>query len=222
MRVIQISNFIIHRLCHYEIGNANGYGIFPTAATAPVTFYGSCRSTAWQDIVSLQNWEQNKDFTGRDASVNFIKQLIEKEINENENITANRILLGGFSQGGATALFTGLTASFTVAGIVCLSGYCPELNIVKYINENNKNIPILMYHCKGDGIVDSKLASMAYNTLKDECNVSDIELKFNDAQPSAFNNNGHCTTPKEMRDVAKFIGKRLPSDGDDSGFCVLL
>eukprot|EP01084_Bolivina_argentea_P003259 6102_1 len=196
--------------------------IFPTAATAPVTFYGGFRSTAWHDIVSLKNWEENKEFAGRDVSVDFIKQLIEKEINENENITANNILLGGFSQGGATALFTGLTTQYTVAGIVCLSGYCPELNIEKYINENNINIPILMYHCKGDGVVNSKLANIAYNTLKNECNVNNIQLKFNGVEPSGANNNGHTTTPKEMRDVAKFIGKRLPFEGDDSSFCVLL
>lgn len=204
--------------------------IFPTASTAPVTFYGGMRATAWHDIVSLEKWEENTDFMGRDVTVQFITNLISKEIEENEIINSQRILIGGFSQGGATALFTGLTSQIKLAGIVCLSGYLPEINIKPLINNNNKDIPILMYHCKGDAIVDSKLANMAYNTLKNQCDINNIQLKFNGAIPGADNNNGHCTTPKEMQDVAKFIGQRLPSDGtiasndnyNSSGFCVLL
>lgn len=64
-----------------------------------------------------------EDEEGMEESVSLIKNVILDEINS--GIKSNRIILGGFSQGGAMSLLTSLTSDFDLAGIVCLSGWLP-------------------------------------------------------------------------------------------------
>ncbi len=64
-----------------------------------------------------------EDEEGMEASVSSIKNVIQDEIDS--GIKPNRILLGGFSQGGAMSLLTSLTSNLNLAGVVCLSGWLP-------------------------------------------------------------------------------------------------
>jgi lysophospholipase-1 len=64
-----------------------------------------------------------EDEEGMEGSVSSIKNVIQDEIDS--GIKSSRILLGGFSQGGAMSLLTSLTSNLNLAGIVCLSGWLP-------------------------------------------------------------------------------------------------
>lgn len=97
----------------------------------------------------------------------YFHGLIQAEIDS--GILPNRIVIGGFSQGAAMSLFTGLTAKFKLAGIVSLSGYLPlesKLDDLLKENDHNHQTPILMCHGDEDGVVPTNLGKMSYESLK--------------------------------------------------------
>jgi len=77
----------------------------------------------WYDITSLEFDSREEDAPGIKESANQVADLIEREISR--GISANNILLAGFSQGGAIALYAGLTGKHLVGGILALSTYLP-------------------------------------------------------------------------------------------------
>jgi predicted esterase len=97
----------------------------------------------------------------------YFHQLIQDEIDA--GIPAERIVLGGFSQGGAMSIFSGLTAKVKLAGIVALSAYLalslrfPEL-VPK--PEVNKETPVFMAHGDVDPVVNVDLGRRSYDLLK--------------------------------------------------------
>lgn len=93
--------------------------------------------------------------------------LIQSEIDS--GIPADRIVLGGFSQGGAMSLFSGLTAPFKLAGIVALSSYLLlSLKFAQLVPhpEFNKETPIFMAHGDSDPVVNFQLGKRSYDMLK--------------------------------------------------------
>jgi predicted esterase len=96
--------------------------ILPNAPTQPVTLNMGMRMPSWHDIQSLDALEENT-FTGLDESVRDIQQLMRAEVAA--GMKADRIVLAGFSQGGAVSLMAGLTFPDTLAGVVSMSSYLP-------------------------------------------------------------------------------------------------
>ncbi len=99
-------------------------------------------------------------------SRDYFHGLIQKEIDA--GIPADRIVLGGFSQGGAMSIFAGLTAPVKLAGIVALSAYL--LLSVKFKDlvpkpEFNKETPIFMAHGDEDPLIRPDLGKMSHDTL---------------------------------------------------------
>jgi phospholipase/carboxylesterase len=96
--------------------------IFPNAPIRPVTLNGGMAMPAWYDILSLDRGagEDVDGFRSTDAEV---RQLLENEAAR--GIPAGRIVLAGFSQGGAVSLYSGLRYPQRLAGIVALSSYLP-------------------------------------------------------------------------------------------------
>jgi lysophospholipase I len=97
----------------------------------------------------------------------YFHELVQQEINA--GIPSDRIVLGGFSQGGATSIFAGLTAPFKLAGIVGLSAYL--LLSLKFKDllpkpEHNKETPIFMGHGDEDPVVRHELGKFSYDMLK--------------------------------------------------------
>ena len=88
--------------------------ILPTASEKPVTLNGGMEMPSWYDIKGLET-RASETCDGIDESKQYITSLIE---NENKNgIPYKRIILGGFSQGGALSLFTSLQIDQTLAGV---------------------------------------------------------------------------------------------------------
>jgi len=96
--------------------------IFPHAPEQPVTCNGGYTMRSWYDIFSLEDFE-HEDEAGLIASQQILTSLIENE--NRRGIPTQRIIIMGFSQGGAVALYTGLRHTQTLAGISALSTYLP-------------------------------------------------------------------------------------------------
>src|SRR4051794_37636577 len=96
-----------------------------------------------------------------------VHELIQKEIDA--GIPADRIVLGGFSQGGAVGLFAGLTAKVKLAGIVALSAYLllsQQFASLVPKPEFNKDTPVFMGHGDSDEVVHTKLGELSHSMLK--------------------------------------------------------
>ena len=118
--------------------------IFPNAPMRPVSINNHMQMRAWYDVYSLTDLNR-EDADGIFESQEAITQLIHQEM-EN-GVPANRIVVAGFSQGGAMALHTGLRLPHKIAGILGLSCYLPLMHEhAEKIHPENRNTPVLMMH----------------------------------------------------------------------------
>jgi phospholipase/carboxylesterase len=129
--------------------------VFPHAPVRAVTLNGGARMRAWYDILGFDR-HIAQDAAGVRASDSDIRALIRRE-NE-RGIATERIVLAGFSQGGAMALFTGTRLAQRLAGIVGLS--CYLLLAESFAAERqaaNQSTPIFLAHGSFDAVVDPRL-----------------------------------------------------------------
>jgi len=125
--------------------------IFPHAPVQPVTCNGGYAMRSWYDIFSLEDFE-HEDEAGLIASRQRLCALIEKE--NQRGIPTQRIVIMGFSQGGAVALYSGLRHTQPLAGIGALSTYLP-LHKTSHdgYSKENQDVPIFMAHGIHDPVV---------------------------------------------------------------------
>ena len=115
--------------------------VFPHAPVRPVTINMGASMRAWYDIVALDG--RREDATGIRASQRLLEGLIERE--QARGIESHRIVLAGFSQGGAIALHCALRYPSRLAGIMALSTYLPLAGTVEVErNAANAGLPIFM------------------------------------------------------------------------------
>ena len=130
--------------------------VFPNAPPRPVTINGGTVMRAWFDLLALDR-EAPEDEAGIRDSAAAVERLIERE--QKRGIDVSRILLAGFSQGGAIALFTALRFSQSLAGVIALSTYLPLPETVALERDPaNAAIPIFMAHGRFDDMIDIALA----------------------------------------------------------------
>lgn len=139
--------------------------IFPHAPRRPITINAMIEMHAWYDIYSLVDLtrEDEKGITQTQQSIN---QLIEQEVSK--GIPSHRIVLAGFSQGGAMALYTSLRYSKPLAGVIALSTYLPLANQLRETVSNliiNQQIPIFIAHGDSDPILPPTLGKQTFELL---------------------------------------------------------
>ncbi|KAI0883804.1 Phospholipase/carboxylesterase [Annulohypoxylon maeteangense] len=184
--------------------------ILPHAPAIPVTASGGMAMPGWYDIFALSgktdDIRKNQDESGILLSREYFNGLIQAEIDS--GIPANRIVLGGFSQGGAISLFTGLTSKYKLAGIIGLSSYLlldPKFaNFVKE-NDNNHETPVLMCHGDIDQVVPTNFGKISYELLKSQ--GFKVTMKV-------YPDMGHSACVEELNEVEAFLGTCLPAEGD--------
>ena len=138
--------------------------IFPNAPVRPVTVNNGMPMRAWYDIYSL-SIRDREDAAGIRESAAAVHGLIDRE--RAAGISAERIVLAGFSQGGAVALQAGRALSAGLAGILALSTYLPlRATLAAEAIPANRPIPILMCHGRQDPIVPLDLARQSFDALK--------------------------------------------------------
>lgn len=138
--------------------------IFPSAPFINVTINSGMLMRGWYDIYDLSMLHK-EDATGIKKSQDLIYELIEHELKQ--GIASQRIILAGFSQGGAMALYAGLRYSHPLAGLICLSAYLPLISTLEPEKAQiNQTIPIFMAHGMFDPVVPYAMGNVAYESLK--------------------------------------------------------
>ena len=139
--------------------------VFPHAPMTAVTCNAGYVMRAWYDILSIEGIDRVGDEAGIRASVGAIRRLIARE-NE-RGVPTGRIVLAGFSQGGAMAYTAGLTHPETLAGIIALSAYIPSPGPVDtQRSAANSKTPIFSAHGSLDGVVPQQLGLAARDALR--------------------------------------------------------
>jgi phospholipase/carboxylesterase len=134
--------------------------IFPHAPIIPVTLNGGYEMRAWFDVFGL-SLQERIDEEGIAQSMVQIEKLIQREVEK--GIPTENIFLGGFSQGCAMALATGLFHDKPLAGILGLSGFFPPHKL-QDASLANKQTPIFLAHGTQDPVVPYELGEMT-NTM---------------------------------------------------------
>jgi phospholipase/carboxylesterase len=137
--------------------------VFPHAPMMPVTINGGYVMRAWYDV-SFDGVEKRPDERGIRASQAAIEALLARE--KSRGIAANRIVLAGFSQGGAITLHTGLRQAERLAGLMVLSSYLPLADsLASERTEANASTPIFMAHGQDDSVIAIELAERSVGQL---------------------------------------------------------
>ncbi len=125
--------------------------VFPRAPVRPVTVNGGNKMRAWYDILNM-DLVQREDAVGLRASMALVHALIDAELAR--GVPANRIVLGGFSQGCAIALGAGLRYGERLAGLVAMSGYLPLADtLAAERSPANADTPVFQAHGRSDGVI---------------------------------------------------------------------
>ncbi|NOY66609.1 MAG: carboxylesterase [Gammaproteobacteria bacterium] len=171
--------------------------IFPNAPMRPITLNAGAVMPGWFDIIGIGP-EYREDEEGIRSSQLMIEALIEKE--NQQGIESNRIILAGFSQGGAVVLQSGIRYPGPLAGILALSTYLPLRHSVESeIQVVQQNTPILFMHGTQDQVVPVEFAKHAYNQLKtNKLNVAWQEYAMQ-----------HSVCTEQIRDINSFIVDNL-------------
>jgi phospholipase/carboxylesterase len=138
--------------------------VFPHAPTRPVTINGGYVMRAWYDILGLDSHLQREDEPGLRESQGLVEALIARE--KARGIPAGRIVLAGFSQGGALTLMTGLRHDERLAGLVGLSGYLPlAAKAEAERHAVNRDLAVFLAHGTGDPVIPIARARQSRDAL---------------------------------------------------------
>ena len=170
--------------------------IFPNAPVRPVTINGGMAMRAWYDI-KAPNLREQEDVESIIESDALIIQYIKAEMEK--GIPANKIILAGFSQGGAITLHTGLRFPEQLAGLLALSTYLPLPSHLEKEAADNKSIPIMMAHGVGDPIIPVHQGKASCETLK----ALGYDVDWNEYMMD------HAVCMEEITYIGKWITKVL-------------
>ncbi len=138
--------------------------VFPHAPVRPVTVNGGLPMRAWYDIVAF-DLNARQDEAGIRESMASVEALIARE--NARGVADERIVLAGFSQGGAIALSAGLRHAYPLAGIVALSTYLPlAAALATERSQANAAVPIFQGHGSFDPVVVPPRATASREQLE--------------------------------------------------------
>jgi len=139
--------------------------VFPHAPKRPVSINNGMPMRAWYDIVSM-DFRSRADAKGVAESVVQVEALIARE--QARGIPLQRIVLAGFSQGGAITLSVGLQRREPLAGLVALSSYLPEVDAAaNQLVAGATAQPVFMAHGGSDPVIPLQIAAHSAQVLKE-------------------------------------------------------
>lgn len=172
--------------------------VFPHAPVRPITINGGAVMRGWYDITSLDFGSRQQDHAGIKDSATHVNALIEAEI-EN-GIAPQKIILAGFSQGGAIALYTGLTSSYELGGIMALSTYLPiQQETFAAITEHALKLPVFMAHGQFDDVIQIQHAEQSRDVMQEK----GIAIEWHQ-YPMA-----HSVSAEQIRDIATWLKRQI-------------
>lgn len=171
--------------------------VFPHAATMPVTLNGGYVMRAWYDILGT-DIAKREDEPGLRLSQTRIERLIERE--KARGISADHIILAGFSQGCAMALQVGLRYPEKLAGLLCLSGYVPLREMLPIERHSaNQDTPIYLAHGRADPVIPIQRAEQSRDLLLE----SGYQLEWHEYMMQ------HSVCEEEINDIGNWLRKVL-------------
>lgn len=157
---------------------------------------------AWYDITDLSD-RAKEDFDGLEDTRRQIGEIIDGEIKQ--GIPSHRILLGGFSQGGASALFTAYRYNKPLAGALGLSCYLPNLSkFPQTVTPESKDTECLLCHGEDDTVVYHRWGMHSYEALTQ----AGVKANF-----ISYPGLEHSASEEEIQDMLAFIQKVLRPPG---------
>jgi predicted esterase len=171
--------------------------ICPHAPERPITLNFGMEMPGWYDIASLDKISSREDEHGTMESFNQISMLIQKEMLDSK-LTADHIIVGGFSQGAAMSLVTACLAKEKFAGVFALSGYIPlQSKLISTVDSApNKDTPVAFFHGDSDQVVQMKYGKESMQWLKKH---------FTNVTWKQYPGLGHSANDDELRDLATFL-----------------
>lgn len=169
--------------------------IFPNAARIPVTVNGGIVMPAWYDILDM-SIDRKVDTKQLNQSADDIIALVEQEIAK--GIPSERIILAGFSQGGAVAYQAALSYHQPFAGLLAMSTYLATADTI-LLNECNADIPIMIMHGSQDPVVPESLGQFAKNFVTDKNYHCEYKTY---AMP-------HSVCAEQINDISHWLNNRL-------------
>ena len=136
--------------------------VFPHAPVRPITINNGVRMRGWYDIVSM-DVANRADAQGIEASVAEVEALIARE--QARGNPPERVLLAGFSQGGAITLATGLRRATPLAGLIALSTYLPDASAARCV-AGAECQPVFMAHGATDPVIPQPYATHSAQALR--------------------------------------------------------
>lgn len=171
--------------------------ILPHAREMAVTRNGGYIMPAWYDVYGIIPVQQ-EDEVGIQTSQHYINTLIQHEIER--GIPAERIVLAGFSQGGAIALHTALRYPHQLAGVLALSTYLPlHAKLHTEATATNQQIPIFMAHGIFDDVITLEMSKLSRDLLL-ECDYAVNWHEYGMA---------HSVCTEEIADIEAFLKQVL-------------
>ena len=167
--------------------------VFPHAPVRPVTINGGMSMRAWYDIVSLDA-EGRADAKGVHESTALLEGLIARE--KDRGIDADKIVIAGFSMGGAIAINTALHSKERLAGLMALSTYLPLPSEVAE-SAGGRDMPVFMAHGSFDPMLPMQWGQASAEKLQD----TGFTVEWHD-YPMA-----HAVCPEEIRDIRTWLLK---------------
>ena len=171
--------------------------IFPHAPVRPITINQGYRMRGWYDITSLDIANRD-DEAGIVESSAILTRLCDEQLAL--GIVAERIIVAGFSQGGAIALYAGLRYARTLGGIMALSTYLPmKQRLDKEAAAANRDTPIFMAHGLHDDVVATQFGQQTRALLQQR----GYRVQWHDYAM------GHSVCIEEINDISNWLCRVL-------------
>ncbi|ESZ92397.1 putative Acyl-protein thioesterase 1 [Sclerotinia borealis F-4128] len=186
--------------------------IFPNAPPIPISVNFGISMPGWYDITTFSDLQAGQDETGIRRSQAYFHSLIKSEI-EDSKIPSNRIVVGGFSQGGAMAIFSGITCPTQLGGIFGMSSYLLLHNkLQEFVGADggsNKQTKIWMGHGDCDPLVKPEWGIKTAEVLRGEGYA--VQLKM-------YPGLEHSADVLEIEDLELYLKDRIPPIGDKESY----
>jgi phospholipase/carboxylesterase len=171
--------------------------VFPHAPVMPVSINNGMQMRAWYDIRAA-NLNERADLAGVRRSQQHLEALVARE--KQRGIAAARIVVAGFSQGGAIALYAGLRHAERLAGVIALSTYLIDgAGLAAEAAAANRDVPVFMAHGLYDPVVQLAWAQGSHAALVAQ--HYNVEWHTYPMQ--------HSASLEEVADIGKFLGAIL-------------
>jgi phospholipase/carboxylesterase len=171
--------------------------LFPHAPRRPVTINGGMMMRAWYDVLTLEGVRQ-EDEAGIRESARRVEGLIGAEVAR--GVAPARVILAGFSQGGAVALHVGLRHSARLGGLLALSAYLPLAHAVAAeASPAGRETAVFLAHGTQDDLIPVARARLGREDLA----ALGSPVEYHEYPI------GHTVSDAEVRDLAAWLARRV-------------